>query len=88
MAEYAEMAAPKEFKTLEIDLEKNIMRLNGDDLERCSDLRLRLTPEEVYVEINLFTVFSKERKKGSVTEISYPNEVMDNLQGSSENIKV
>lgn len=80
MAEYKDMTTPKEFRSLEIDFEKNIMKLNGDDLNRCTELNLRITPEEVYVETKLFTTFSKKRKITSPENFSYPNEVMDNFR--------
>lgn len=46
MAEYKDMTTPKEFRSLEVDLEKNIIKLNGDDLERCRELTIRISPEE------------------------------------------
>ena len=51
MAEYKDMIAPKELKTLEIDLEKNVLKLNGDNLERCSQLVIFITPMEVNVTV-------------------------------------
>lgn len=46
MAEYSDMILPKELRTLEIDVDKNIFKLNGDDVERCQELIIIFRPEE------------------------------------------
>ena len=55
MAEYADMITPKELRTLEIDLEKNIIKLNGDDLKGCRELTIRISPEDSEICVKTLT---------------------------------
>lgn len=61
MAEYAEMIAPKEFRTLEIDVKRNIFKLNGDDLKKCERIDINIYPEEseIYVKTTTSATFCK-----------------------------
>lgn len=64
MGEYKNLIETKELKTLEIDIDKNIFKLNGDDLKRCLRLEISIDPEKQ--EVTLFsdtTVIFKSCKK-------------------------
>ena len=61
MGEYKKLTTlPKEFKTLEIDMDNNIFRLNGDDLQKCTELNITIKPEESTV---ILTVGTEEEFK-------------------------
>ena len=49
----------KEFKSLEIDVEKGIYRLNGEELKYCQEITITIKPEkvEVYTVTNQFESF-------------------------------
>lgn len=55
MAEYEEMITPKEFRTLEIDIEKNIFKLNGDDLKKCKRLSINIYPNKSEIDVKTDT---------------------------------
>ena len=42
MGEYSNIIETKELKTLEIDIDKNIFKVNGDELKRCLRLHIEI----------------------------------------------
>lgn len=70
MGEYKDLIETKELKTLEIDIEKNIFKLNGDDLKRCSKLEIVIDIDAEKHEVILFSdtrVIFKGWKKMTAT---------------------
>lgn len=65
MAEYKDMITAKELRTLEIDLENNVLRLNGDDLKHCKELSIHIDFEncEVSVKTDLWTSFVSSKRR-------------------------
>lgn len=65
MAEYADTIKKLELRTLEVDIEKNIIKINGDDLRRCKKLVVTILPEksEIYADIDTSVIFSNTPRK-------------------------
>ena len=59
----------EEFKSLEIDIEKGIYKLNGKDLTKCQEIAITIKPEkaDVYVVTTTDKIYKtldiKERKE-------------------------
>lgn len=75
MPERRNIITAMELRTLEIDLENNVLRLNGDDLKQFKELSVQIDIKsneyEITVKTDLWTSFysSQRRKRRGSTEI-------------------
>lgn len=68
MGEYKEITTlPKEFKTLEIDIDNRVFKLNGDDLQNCTeiDIVIRPTNSSVILTVGIEVVFKNYPRFGA-----------------------
>lgn len=63
MGEYKDVLSTKELKTLEIDIEKNIFKINGDDMKRCRKIDIAIAPNERTVTVVADATVIFENKK-------------------------
>lgn len=59
------IAETKELRTLEIDIEKNIFKINGNDIKQCQRIDVVITPKTHTVTFVADTTVMFETKKES-----------------------
>lgn len=69
MGEYSNIIETKELKTLEIDIDKNIFKLNGDDIKRCLRLNIEIDAGKHEVCLLSDTTVRFERNKKKLMEL-------------------
>lgn len=69
MGEYSNIIKTKELKTLEIDIDKNIFKLNGDDIKRCLklDIEIDAHKREVCLLADTTVKFEGRKRRGGKT---------------------